>query len=431
MTLRPIRVAAVVEVALVAILSLSWLVAYLVARASLEEIPAGTRLYILAIYETDGRLVGGLVLGLVGVGILTARRWFPTPALFGVSAVVFAAEWWYPYVTRVQFASPIMVLVAVFWALWRTDRFALLSVVSLLLGAAITVPRYEVNRNLNTARLEGTSARLAELTSIVATLEAMILVTMAIVAAMLVRRFDAQAAELAERNRELTEQRAASARAAVLDERVRIARELHDVVAHHVATMTVHAGAARQVVAARPEAAAESLHQIESAGRNAVLELQRLLGFLRGGDDSTEVDPGTADAVRAPTPSLRALDRLGTSFGDRLRCELTVVGDLRAVPPSVDVSAYRIVQEALTNVIKHSTATGAEVVVDADGDRVSLQVLDRGWPVANGQRSTGGGLGLVGMRERASLHGGTIEVGPRPDGGWLVEATLPYDGSSR
>ncbi|MEL7157309.1 MAG: sensor histidine kinase [Actinomycetota bacterium] len=429
-----LRMLVTLEALLFVVLVLSWTVAFLAARGALNDIPTGSRNYFLALYDTDGRLWLSFVLGVAGAVVLVARHWYPTASFVAVSAIVLVIERSFPYVTRVQFATTIMLLVAVFWAMWRTRRFTLVALLALAVAAAITVPRYQVNRNLSTASsLELTSVRLVDLTSFVSTLQLMLLVAVAIGAAALIRRYDAQAAELAERNRELTEQRAASARAAVLDERVRIARELHDVVAHHVTTMTVHAGAARQVVAVKPEAATEALQQIEQAGRDAVLELQRLLGFLRGDDGRVDGD----DAGRAPIPSLRHLDRLGASLGPEFDYELTVDGDLETVPQSVDVSAYRIVQEALTNVMKHSTADRAQVTVAAGGGEVAIRVVDDGTgPVAAGwgpDRSSApaSGLGLVGMRERASLHGGTISVGPDPDGGWLVEAVLPYEVSNQ
>ncbi len=429
-----LRTLLVFEVLLVSVLVLSWTVAYLAAQGALDQLPVGSRNYLLALYVTEGRLWPALALGLVGAGLLVARHWWPTTSFLGVSAVVLYIEWTYPYLTRVQFASTIMLVVSAFWVLWLTERFQLLAAVAVVVAAATTAASYQVNRNLSTASsLDLTSERLVDLGSAAATLQTMLLVAVAIAAAALVRRFDDQAAELAERNRELTEQRAATARAAVLDERVRIARELHDVVAHHVTTMTVHAGAARQVVAVKPEAVTDSLQQIEQAGRDAVLELQRLLGFLRG-DDGPSSASGH-DSGRGPTPSLRDLDRLGTSLGSELQCEWHLDGDFDAVPQSVEVSAYRIVQEALTNVLKHSTANRAEVAVAAGADEVSIRVTDPGL-VANGDRRallTGppSGHGLVGMRERASLHGGTISVGPAPDGGWLVEAVLPYEVSSQ
>ncbi|MEM9131828.1 MAG: sensor histidine kinase [Actinomycetota bacterium] len=434
------RTLLLLEAALLSVLVLSWTVAYLAAQGALDELPIGSRNYLLALYVTEGRLWPALILGFVGAGLLLTRHWWPTASFVGVSAVILYIEWTYPYLTRVQFASTIMLLVSAFWALWLTPRFRLLAVAAVAVAGATTAASYEVNRNLSTASsLDLTSERLVDLGSAAATLQSMVLVAVAIAAAALVRRFDEQTVELAQRNRELTEQRAATARAAVLDERVRIARELHDVVAHHVTTMTVHAGAARQVVAVKPETVTESLQQIEQAGRDAVLELQRLLGFLRGDDDGRGAERDgrrSSDANgRGPAPSLRDLDRLGTSLGSELQCEWHLDGDFDAVPQSVEVSAYRIVQEALTNVLKHSTANRAAVAVAAGADEVSIRVTDPGL-VAPGDRRAPtigppSGHGLVGMRERASLHGGTISVGPAPGGGWLVEAVLPYEVSGQ
>lgn len=442
-----LRTLVLLETLLVAVLVLSWTVAYLAAQGVLNELPLGSRNYLLALYATQGRLWPAFALAIIGVILLLARHWWPTPSFLGVSAVVMFIEWNYPYLTRVQFASTIMLVVSAFWALWFTRRFWPLATIALVVAAITTAAGYRVNRNLSTAStLDLTSDRLVDLGSVAGTLQAVLLVAVAVAAGALVRRFDGQTVELAARNRELTEQRAATARAAVLDERVRIARELHDVVAHHVTTMTVHAGAARQVVTAKPEAAADSLHQIEQAGRDAVLELQRLLGFLRG-DDADESSTGSGSNGRGPTPSLRHVEQLGTSLGSELQCEWHIEGDVASVPQSVDVSAYRIIQEALTNVLKHSTANRATVAVDVESDRVAVRVADPGLgapgarrPMATGihtrpdnqvgtrQAASGrtSGHGLVGMRERASLHGGTISVGPDPDGGWLVEAVLPY-----
>ncbi|MEM8923127.1 MAG: histidine kinase [Actinomycetota bacterium] len=411
-----------VELALVSVLAASWTVAYLAARQSLDEVPPGTSRFFLALYDTDARLEVALALGLLGVAVLVSRHRFPTGSFLVVSVLLFVIELRYAYVTRVQFATGIMLVVSVFWALWRTHRFRLLLVVALAVGAAVTIPAYAVNRNLSTAStIEASAPPLVELTSIVGTLQSVVLVAVAAGAAALVRRYDAQAAELAERNRELTEQRATAARAAVLDERVRIARELHDVVAHHVTTMTVHAGAARQIVAVDPATVTDALHQIEESGRGAVVELQRILGFLRsGGDDGSDASD------RAPVPSLRHLDGLGASLGAGFECDIELDGDLSLVPQSVDVSAYRIVQEALTNVMKHSAAERVEVQVVAGLDDVELTVIDDG-TATNGEWVPGVGHGLVGIRERATLHGGSVTAGPVPGRGWRVHARLRYE----
>jgi signal transduction histidine kinase len=233
--------------------------------------------------------------------------------------------------------------------------------------------------------------------------------------------------DLAARTLELEASREENARRAVMDERVRIAREIHDVVAHHVSVMGVQAGAARRVVRAEPERAEAPLRAIESASREAVHELHRLLGFLRRVDD---IDPDSlAPAALTPRPGLERLPDLRrqlASAGLALRFEVS--GDERPLPPSVDLSAYRILQEALTNCLKYAGVDVADVELDYGDDHLRVAVRDRGrGPVAVPLRN-GGGAGLLGMAERVALLGGTLRHGARPGGGFEVEAELPFDG---
>jgi signal transduction histidine kinase len=206
-----------------------------------------------------------------------------------------------------------------------------------------------------------------------------------------------------------------TARHAVFEERVRIARELHDVVAHHVSMMGVQAGAARVVIDRDRDKAKEALTAIESSSRQAVAELHRLLGFLR--------QPGDRDDL-APQPGLGQLPRLAASMSEsHLAVEVSIEGETRSLPPTVDVSAYRIVQEALTNTLKHSAASRADVHVRYWPDEVEVEIIDDGRP--DGASSSGlGGLGLIGMRERAALHGGQLSAGPAVGGGYAVRARL-------
>ncbi len=417
-SLRTTRLTMAIEAVLLLVLSASWVVAIVAAERSLETVPPGSRSFILSLYETDDRFWLALLLGLAGIAALVARHRFPTGTFAAVTSVVLIIQTMYPYIARLQFATSIMLLTAGFWAMWKTTRFSTMVVVALLAAAMVTLPFYRVNQNLELAD----ALALPGLTSLSAAAQSVILMAVGAAAAALVRRFDTQAAALAAQNLELEEQRAASSRAAVLDERVRISRELHDVVAHHVTSMTVHAGAARQIAAVNPEGASESLQQIEQSGRDAVSELQRLLGFLRGDGDTVESDD------RSPAPSLRHLEHLTSSLGPGFSCEVAVQGELATVPQSVDVSAYRIVQEALTNVMKHSTARHADVGITAGPEQLELRIVDNGY-TSDTSPDTGNGHGLVGMRERVALHGGTIEAGPVTTGGWLVEATLPYRGS--
>jgi signal transduction histidine kinase len=198
---------------------------------------------------------------------------------------------------------------------------------------------------------------------------------------------------------------------------VRIARELHDVVAHHVSMMGVQAGAARVVIDNDPGKAKGALAAIESSSRQAVAELHRLLGFLR--------QDGDEDGL-APQPGVAQLERLAASMSDtQLAVDLQIEGDVRPLPHMVDVSAYRIVQEALTNTLKHAHASHAAVHLRYWPGELELEVVDDGRGARNGTPHRDGGLGLIGMRERAALHGGRLSAGPAPGGGFAVRVRLP------
>ena len=234
--------------------------------------------------------------------------------------------------------------------------------------------------------------------------------------------------ELAARTLELEASREENARRAVMDERIRIARELHDVVAHHVSVMGVQAGAARRAVATDPTMAEGPLRDIEASSREAVSELHRLLGFLRRAD---ELDPdGVSPGALTPHPGLDRLDDLRRQLAAAgLALRLTVVGTERPLPPSVDLSAYRILQEALTNCLKYAGVDQAEVEIRYDDDQLVLNVRDRGrGPDGNPQNGKAAGVGLLGMAERVALLGGRLRHGARPGGGFEVEAELPYAG---
>jgi signal transduction histidine kinase len=218
-----------------------------------------------------------------------------------------------------------------------------------------------------------------------------------------------------ERALQLEREREAESRRAIAEERTRIARELHDVVAHQVSLMTVQAGAAKTVVAEDPEGAQRAMEAVEVAGRQALGELRHLLDVLR-----PEVE---GDGLR-PQPGLADVPRLVGQFQQAgLNVSLAMDGVRTDLPAGVDLSAYRIVQEALTNVLKHAgTAARAEVRLATDGDDVAIEVLDDG----HGHTILpGSGRGILGMRERAQSLGGTLEAGPRPDGGFRVVARLP------
>jgi len=215
-------------------------------------------------------------------------------------------------------------------------------------------------------------------------------------------------AELAERERE------ERARRAVTDERARIARELHDVVGHSVSVMTVQASAARRLLRPHQEKEREALLVVEQTGREALAEMRRVVGVLRR--------PEEAPAL-APQPSLEQIERLVEQTREAgLPVDLRIEGDPVPLPAGLDLTAYRLVQEGLTNTLKHARAQRAEVVVRYGDGQVELIVSDDGQGGGNGG---GSGHGLVGMRERVSVYGGELEAGPRDGGGFRLRATLP------
>jgi signal transduction histidine kinase len=244
------------------------------------------------------------------------------------------------------------------------------------------------------------------------------------------------------------QQQAASS--AVAEERLRIARELHDVVAHSMSVIAVQAGYGQYVIDVRPDGAKDALGAIQATSRDALEEMRRMLGVLRQQDvtaSPTRIDPAAGQAPPgggqavgggqvgqaplAPAPGLAGLDRLiGRTRGAGVQVTLEVAGHARPAPAGVDLSAYRIIQEALTNVVKHA-GTGATSVVGVcytDADLVIRVTDDGGLPVVFPEVSVaaaGTGHGIVGMRERVHLCGGTFSAGPLPSGGFQVTATLP------
>lgn len=223
-----------------------------------------------------------------------------------------------------------------------------------------------------------------------------------------------------ERALQAEREREAAARVAVAEERGRIARELHDVVAHAVSVIVLQVGAVRHRM---PESAAEdrdALRNVEEAGRTALAEMRRLLNAMREDGDQAEL---------MPHPGLDDLDRLVHDVGAAgLAVRLQVLGEPSPLPPGLDLSAYRIVQEGLTNSLKHSGAAEAEVIVGYGADELRLEVRD------NGRRyettADGHGHGLVGIRERVKLFDGEMTAGPAPGGGFLVRARLPFGGGA-
>lgn len=220
------------------------------------------------------------------------------------------------------------------------------------------------------------------------------------------------------------EQLAALQRAVEL-ERARIARELHDVVTHNVSMMTIQAGAARKILDTAPDKAREAMAAVETGGRAAMTELRHVMGLLTI-DAGTGDDPA-ASADLSPQPGLGRLDALVEGVRQAgLPVEVTVRGKRRAVPPGVELAAYRVVQEALTNTVKHAGGADAAVTVEYAPDQLRVEVTDTGGR-PTGAAATGNGRGLLGLRERLAVYGGTLHTGPRPRGGYRVTALIPLE----
>jgi signal transduction histidine kinase len=254
-----------------------------------------------------------------------------------------------------------------------------------------------------------------------------------------VRRWRHQAGDSEERLQRVQVEHEAATLRALAAERARIASELHDVVTHNVSVMVVQAGAARRVLAKSPEEATEALLAVEASGRTAMVELQHLLGLLSP-IDGMQPEPGSGEAEIPPLRPQPGLSHL-QSLVDRVNAaglpvELTITGPPRSLAPGLDLTAYRVVQEALTNAIKHAGPAAATVRLHYREDAVVIDVSDDGGhddrprllasPAGTGSAVVAGtGRGLLGLHERLSLYGGAFDAGPRPAGGWRVTATLP------
>jgi signal transduction histidine kinase len=228
-----------------------------------------------------------------------------------------------------------------------------------------------------------------------------------------------RAETLEDRAIRLEQERVLATQAALAEERSRIARELHDIVAHNVSMMVVQAGAALEVQTSHPEQTRAALLAIESTGRGAMTELRSLLGIL---SDTGE------DLALAPQPGVAQLESLVQQVRDAgLPVELYIRGQQRPLPTVIELTVYRVVQEALTNALKHSGLAQTDVILDYRETELELEVRDQG-DAARPPTNQGPGRGLIGMRERVALYGGTIEAGPRLPCGFAVRAWLPLTG---
>jgi signal transduction histidine kinase len=228
------------------------------------------------------------------------------------------------------------------------------------------------------------------------------------------RAYTADVEALAER---LERARALEARQAAWQERARLARELHDVIGHTVNVMVIQAGAGRRTLASDRGLAERAFQTIESTGREALEELDRLLGILRTEEDEPELPP---------QPGLEQLRALAGRFEDAgLPVEITIEGDQVSLPRSLDQSAYRIIQEALTNALRHAGGTIAHVAVRYRAEQLELEVANQTRANRRPRPHPGGGRGLIGMRERVALFGGELEAGPKAGGGFVVRCRFP------
>jgi signal transduction histidine kinase len=230
------------------------------------------------------------------------------------------------------------------------------------------------------------------------------------------RRRRREVQELHERTSMLELTREEDARAAVAAERARIARELHDLVAHSMGVIVIQSQAAQRVLRHDPTAAEQALTSIESTGRQGMAEMRRLLDVLIGAEET---------APLAPQPGLQHLDALVEKVRSAgLPVDVSVRGEQRPLPPGVDLAAYRIVQESLTNTLRHAGVARASVSLRYHRAGVDVEVSDDG---RSGEAPGSTGRGLIGMRERVALYGGTLDAGPRSGGGFLVRASLPVE----
>lgn len=346
----------------------------------------------------------GVALVLAQTLPLAIRRDFPLLVLTVVgAAIVVHSAIGYEIVQAGTFAS----LVALYGVAALTDGRR--SLLGLAIGAASIAGFYITNReDWSEGDIAGTSATWA----------------LGWLLGTFVRIRGEQAEAAGARAASLELEQDARAREAVADERARMARELHDMVGHALNVIVIQASGAQRVFDARPEVPREALASIESAGREALFDMERMLGVLRATDGHD---------ASGPQPGLAQLDGLAAHVSEAgIPVQVVIEGDQREVPASVDLSAYRIVQESLTNCLKHSGASSATVTVRYRPDSLEIEVVDNGHgPSAARGSPNGGGRGHLGMRERVAVFGGEISFGPAPSGpGFRVKARLPFKGTA-
>jgi signal transduction histidine kinase len=353
--------------------------------------------------DIRGSAAGLVALTVVWAGALLARRRAPVLGPAAAILAVFAEAMIWPHAVPYSFATFMAVMIAAGLLGHRLETVRGRVLAGALVTAAIVAvifrdPEGSWTNLLNTIPIAG----------------------VAFLAGYVIRVQGRRTAELRERADRLERERETEARAAAAEERTRIAREMHDVVAHSLSVMVVQAEAAEAMLDVDPERARRPLAAVQETGRSALTELRRMLGVMR-----EMADEG---AALAPQPGLAGLDALVEHVRDAgLPVDLRVEGEPRALPPGIDLSAFRIVQEGLTNALKHAGPARAEVLVRYGRRDLELVVRDDGR--GHDPHANGGGHGLVGMRERVALYGGRIAAGPlpAPERGFALTATLPLD----
>lgn len=393
----------------------------------------------------SARLVDALIVGVLVIGGVVSLFTYPElddlayvegDALGVVLAIGCAAPLWFrrraPMATGLAVAASVVPFlvwnysvptasVAMLIAVYSAGAYATLARSAVVLAALMTVSVGYVLISSDRAAGDGAFA----ISNVVISVLAFMLVWGL---GRAVRSRRAYTAELEDRAQRLERTSAAEVRAARAEERSRIARELHDVVAHHVSVMTVQAAGAQRTLDRDPQRSAEALRSIEATGRSALSEMRRIVGVLRGpeSDDADGADGAAADL--APAPGLSDLDALAAKLrATGLPVDVRIEGERSALPVGVDLTAFRIVQEALTNTIKHAGPSRADVVIRYRPGELEVGVSDDGRGLAAALEGRPTGHGLLGMRERVALYGGTLAVGPRPGGGFDVRARIPYD----
>lgn len=352
----------------------------------------------------------GVALVLVITAPLIARRKHPVAVGLATAAGLLAF-------TAVDYAMPTaaaVLLIAVYTAANYAGLGASLLVTAVQIAVSVAYTMASSNRHPEQSMYDTASIMISSL---------LILGAWGIGRAVRSRRL--YTAELEDRARRLERANDVEVRAAIAEERSRIARELHDVVAHHVSVMTVQAAGARRSLRRDVDRTADALQAIEDIGRAALQEMRRVVGVLRTPDGD---DRGAQPATLAPQPGLGDLDLLAEQMRDAgLPVEVLIEGEPGAVPVGVDLAAFRVIQEALTNTIKHAGPSAAIVYVRYLPAEVHVEVSDDGHGVAAALEGRRPGHGLLGMRERVALYGGTLAAGPRRGGGYEVRAKIPYD----